>query len=91
MDRLLEAMLSLAHKEKDIETNAKAKIVFAQFGSSSLNVSGVTNLEGSFVHPEEVPIHILVANDGTLNYSVGSTQHKSLTDEEEKYDTYFMP
>lgn len=64
MDRLLEIMLALAHKEKDVETNAEAKKVVAQFGSSSLNIPEVTNLYGSFVHPKGglIPIPIPVVN-----------------------------
>ena len=64
MDRLLETMLALAQKEKDSETNAKAIRIDAQFGSSSLNILEVVNLDGSFVRPKGglIPIPVPVVN-----------------------------
>lgn len=60
MDRLLETMLALAQKEKDIEINIKARRVASRFGSMLLKILGVTNLGGIFVHPKGglIPIHV---------------------------------
>lgn len=93
MDRLLETMLALTQKEKDVETNAEAKRVVAQFGLPSLNIFGVTNLDGSFVHPEggHILILVLVVNVDPLEHSTASARHGSVTDDEDQYDDFFMP
>lgn len=91
MDSMLETMLFLAQKEKDVETNAEVRRVVAQFGSSSFIIPGVINLEGNFIRPEGAPIHIPLVNDNTLNYSSASARHRSVTDEEDWYDASFIP
>lgn len=58
---LLEVMLLIAQKEKDAETNAKSIRFATQFGSSSLSIPGVTNLDDSLIHPKEGPIPIPIS------------------------------
>ncbi|XP_050889533.1 uncharacterized protein LOC127094799 [Lathyrus oleraceus] len=93
MDRLLETMLLLAQKEKDIETNAEARKVAAQFGSPSLGIPGVTNIDGNPAQPGggPIPIPIPMVNANPHEHSVTSARHGSMMGDEDLYDAFFMP
>lgn len=89
MDRLLETMLSMTRKESNDEIIAESRNIATQIGSSPLNIPKVTNPIFGFVHPEGVSIP--PPNLGTQNHSVASSQHESLYDDEDPYDSFFTP
>ena len=93
MDRLLETMLLLAQKEKDVETNAEARRVAAQFGSPSLSIPEVTDLGGNPAHPEggPIPIPVPIVNMNPHEHSATSARHGSMMGDEDPYDAFFMP
>ncbi|XP_050915019.1 uncharacterized protein LOC127129970 [Lathyrus oleraceus] len=93
MDRLLETMLLLAQEEKDVETNIEARRVTAQFGSPSLSIPGVTDLDGNHAHPKgaPIPIPIPMVNVNTPKHSSASARHGSVRGNEDQYDAFFMP
>lgn len=91
MDQLLQTMPSFSHKERNTEIKVEAWSITPQFGSSSLNIPGVTNLEGIFIHTEGVSILVPVFNDDTLNHSSVSVRHRFVTDDEDQYDAFFLP
>ncbi|KAI5419781.1 hypothetical protein KIW84_043805 [Lathyrus oleraceus] len=93
MDRLLETMLLLAQKEKDAETNAETRKVAAQFGSPSLSIPEVTNLDGNPAQPRggPIPIPIPMVNVNPHEHSATSARHRSMMGDKDPYDAFFMP
>ncbi|XP_050908266.1 uncharacterized protein LOC127121879 [Lathyrus oleraceus] len=93
MDRLLETMLLLAHKEKDAETIAEARKVAAQFGSPSLSIPGVTEPDGNPAQPRggPIPIPVPMVNMNPHEHPATSAQHGSMMGDEDPYDVFFMP
>ncbi|XP_050896124.1 uncharacterized protein LOC127102839 [Lathyrus oleraceus] len=93
MDRLLETMLLLAQKEKDAETNAEARKVAAEFGSPSLSIPGVTELDGNPAQPRggPIPIPVPMVNMNPREHSATSARHGSVIGDEDPYDAFFMP
>ncbi|XP_050889649.1 uncharacterized protein LOC127094936 [Lathyrus oleraceus] len=93
MDRLLETMLLLAQKEKDAETNAEARKVAAQFGSPSLSIPGVTELDGNPNQPRGglIPIPISMVNVNPQKHSATSARHGSMMGDKDPYDAFFVP
>ncbi|XP_050918555.1 uncharacterized protein LOC127135984 [Lathyrus oleraceus] len=93
MDRLLETMLLLAQKEKDTETSDEARKVAAQFGSPSLSIHGVTELDGNPAHPRGglILIPVPMSNMNPHEHSATFARHRSVIGDEDPYDAFFMP
>ncbi|XP_050902180.1 uncharacterized protein LOC127112030 [Lathyrus oleraceus] len=93
MDHLLETMLLLAQKEKDVETNAEARKVAAQFGSPSLSIPRVIDLDGNLNQPRggPIPVPVPMVNMNPHEHSATSALHGSIMGDEDPYDAFFMP
>ncbi|XP_050875936.1 uncharacterized protein LOC127079596 [Lathyrus oleraceus] len=93
MDHLLETMLLLAQKEKDDETSVEARRVAAQFGSPSLSILEVTNLDGNHAHTKggPIPIPVPMVNMNPHEHSATSARHGSVMGDEDLYDAFSMP
>lgn len=94
MDLLFETMLSMAQKERNVEINVEPQTVVELIGSLSLRIPRVTNPEFRFVRCEGVhvppPVGTPVINLGAQNHYATSSQHRSLYDDKDPYDAFFM-
>ncbi|KAI5403142.1 hypothetical protein KIW84_050648 [Lathyrus oleraceus] len=78
--------------EKDTETSAEARRVTAQFGSPSLSIPGVADLNVNPAHPKGglIPIPIPMVNVNPHEHSAASARHGSVMGDEDQYDSFFM-
>lgn len=88
IDYLLETMLSMAWKERNVEIDVDVRRISSQVGTSSLHIPRVTNPGGGFVRPEgiHIPIPILVGNAGIQNHFFTSIRHGFVFDDEDIFD-----
>lgn len=89
MDRFLETILLQAQKEKDVEIEAEARRIAAEFGTLSTYNPRVINLDGSVGCTK--PVQIPMINEDPSEHFAASAQHRSLAGEDGQYDAFYIP